>query len=65
MIDRDEDLDREIRDRTIIALVTKAIENGQSISYGDIRILVDNNYSEKEYELSKKQEKQSPRHTKG
>ena len=28
-----------------------------------IRILVDNDYSEKEYELSKEQEKQSPRHT--
>ena len=62
MINRDEDLDGKIRNRTIIAFVTKAIENGQSISNGDIRILVDNDHSEKEYELSKEQEKQSPNH---
>ena len=65
MINHDKDLDREIRDRAIIAAVTMALEAGQSISYGDIRILVDNDYSEKEYESSKEQEKQSPRHTKG
>ena len=65
MINHDKDLVREIRDRAIIAAVTMALEAGQSISYGDIRILVDNDYSEKEYESSKEQEKQSPRHTKG
>ena len=65
MINHDKDLVREIRDRAIIAAVTMALEAGQSISYGDIRILVDNDYSEKEYESSKKQEKQSPRHIKG
>ena len=63
MINHDKDLVREIRDRAIIAAVTMALEAGQSISYGDIRILVDNDYSEKEYESSKEQEKQSPRHT--
>ena len=56
MINHDKDLVREIRDRAIIAAVTMALEAGQSISYGDIRILVDNDYSEKEYESSKKQD---------
>jgi hypothetical protein len=53
---KDPELDREIRDRMIINIVTTAVKSGKELSYGDIRILVDNNYSEKEYEDSKSEQ---------
>ena len=46
----DKDLDREIRDRAIIGLVMKAISEGKELTYGDIRLLIDGDPSEKEYE---------------
>lgn len=46
----DKDLEREIRDRAIIELVKKAISEGKELTYGDIRLLIDNDPSEKEYE---------------
>ena len=49
----DKELYRELRDRAIISLVTKAIKEGNELSYGDIRMMVDNDPTEKEYETSK------------
>ena len=46
----DKDLEREIRDRAIIELVKKAISEGKELTYGDIRLLIDDDPSEKEYE---------------
>ncbi len=46
----DKDLEREIRDRLIIELVKKAISEGKELTYGDIRLLIDDDPSEKEYE---------------
>ena len=46
----DKDLEREIRDRAIIELVKKAISEGKELTYGDIRLLIDDDLSEKEYE---------------
>jgi hypothetical protein len=46
----DEDLYREIRDRAIIELVKKATLDGKELTYGDIRLLIDDDPSEKEYE---------------
>ena len=46
----DKDLEREIRDRAIIELVKKAISEGKELTYGDIRLLIDCDPSEKEYE---------------
>ena len=46
----DKDLEREIRDRAIIELVKKAISEGKELTYGDIRLLIDEDPSEKEYE---------------
>lgn len=46
----DKDLEREIRDRAIIELVKKAISEGKELTYGDIRLLIDHDLSEKEYE---------------
>ncbi len=51
--DIDKDLDREIRDRAIIALVKKSIQEGKELTYGDIRLLIDDDPSEKEYENEK------------
>ena len=50
MPDIDKDLDREIRDRAIIELVKTAIKEGKELTYGDIRLLIDDDPSEKEYE---------------
>ena len=44
------ELDREIRDRAIIELVKKATLEGKDLTYGDIRLLIDDDSSEKEYE---------------
>lgn len=59
--ERDPELDREIRDRAIISAVTIALKNGKELSYGEIRLLVDDDPSEMEYEgkvdLSNKKEK--------
>lgn len=49
----DQELTREIRDRAIIGLVTKAVKEGKELSYGDIRLLIDDDVTEKEYEGSK------------
>ena len=46
----DKDLEREIRDRAIIELVKKTISEGKELTYGDIRLLIDDDPSEKEYE---------------
>ena len=46
----DKDLEREIRDRAIIELVKKAISEGKELTYGDIRLIIDDDPSEKEYE---------------
>lgn len=46
----DKDLEREIRDRAIIDLVKIAISEGKQLTYGDIRLLIDDDPSEKEYE---------------
>ncbi len=46
----DKDLDKEIRDRAIIELVKKALSEGKELTYGDIRLLIDDDPSEKEYE---------------
>ena len=46
----DKDLDREIRDRAIIELVKEEISEGKELTYGDIRLLIDDDPSEKEYE---------------
>ena len=51
--EKDKELDREIRDRSIISLVTASVKNGEELSYGDILLLIDNDSSEKEYEESK------------
>ena len=51
--EKDKELDREIRDRAIISLVTASVKNGEELSYGDILLLIDNDSSEKEYEESK------------
>ena len=47
---KDEELDREIRDRAIIGLVKKATLEGKELSYGDIRLIIDDDPTEKEYE---------------
>ena len=49
----DSDLRREIRDRAIIALIQKANMAGMELTYGDIRLLIDGDSSEKEYENEK------------
>ena len=51
--ERDNELYREIRDRAIISLVTKAVKTGKELSYGDIRLLIDDDPTEKQYEESK------------
>ena len=59
--ERDLELEREIRDRAIIETVTIALKNGKELSYGEIRLLVDDDPSEIEYEgkidLENKKEK--------
>lgn len=50
----DNDLNREIRDRAIIELVKKATLDGKDLTYGDIRLLIDDDSSEKEYENQQK-----------
>ena len=50
----DKELNMELRDRAIIALVTKAIKEGKELSYGDIRLIIDNDSNEKDYENLKK-----------
>ena len=49
--DMDKTLDNEIRDRAIIELVKNAIAAGKELSYGDIRLMLDGDLSEKEYEI--------------
>ena len=49
----DKELDREIRDRAIIELVRKATLEGKELTYGDIRLMIDEDSSEKEYENEK------------
>jgi len=49
----DEELQRELRDRAIISLVTEVVKNGKELSYGDILLLIDDDISEKEYESNK------------
>lgn len=46
----DPKLEREIRDRAIIALVKMSISKGIELTYGDICLMIDNDASEKEYE---------------
>ena len=53
----DDELTRELRDRAIIALVKKSVSKGIDLTYGDIRIIVDNDSSEKEYEFEKANQK--------
>ena len=59
--ERDPELERELRDRAIISAVTIALKNGKELSYGEIRLLVDDDPSEIEYEgkidLENKKEK--------
>ena len=59
--EKDPELDREIRDKAIISAVTIALKNGKELSYGEIRLLVDDDPSEMEYEgkidLNNKKEK--------
>ena len=49
----DSKLEREIRDRAIIALVKMSISEGMDLTYGDICLIIDNDPSEKEYENMK------------
>ena len=49
----DSKLEREIRDRAIIALVEMSISEGMDLTYGDICLIIDNDPSEKEYENMK------------
>lgn len=49
----DSKLEREIRDRAIIALVKMSISKGMELTYGDICLMIDNDPSEKEYENMK------------
>lgn len=49
----DSKLEREIRDRAIIALVKTSISKGMELTYGDICLMIDNDPSEKEYENMK------------
>lgn len=49
----DSKLEREIRDRAIIALVKMSISKGMELTYGDICLTIDNDPSEKEYENMK------------
>ncbi len=48
--ERDPELERELRDRTIISVVTMALKKGKELSYGEIRLFVDDDLSELEYE---------------
>ena len=45
----DKELDRELRNRKITALVTQAVKDDEKLSYGDIRLIADNDSTEKEY----------------
>ncbi len=46
----DKDLERELRDRAIIAYVTYMVKSGKPFTYADVREVVDNDTSEREYE---------------
>ena len=48
--ERDPELERELRDRAIISVVTMALKKGKELSYGEIRLFVDDDLSELEYE---------------
>ena len=48
--ERDPELEREIRDKEIIAYVEYAVKNEIDFTYGDIRSIIDNDETEKEYE---------------
>ena len=47
----DSKLEREIRDRAIIELVKMSISKGIELTYGDICLMIDDDPSEKEYEI--------------
>ena len=57
----DKELDREIRDRAIIELVRKATLEGKELTYGDIRLMIDEDSTEKEYENEKAEQQTKAR----